>query len=123
MHTLDYLFFGLGHGDEVFNNLVPFMRSSLLMGVVGIALLFVSRAKKSDALLALSCVLIFFSLWIDKGLGLVLGGFVPSPLNQVTEYYPTIPELGITGAIWATGFLILTILYKIVVSVKLASES
>lgn len=123
MHTLDYLFFGLEHDGHVYNNLVPFMQTSVVMGVLGIAMIFMARSKKSNALLALSCALIFISLWIDKGLGLVLGGFVPNPLEQVTEYNPTITEIGITGAVWAAGFLILTILYKIVLSVKAASEA
>lgn len=122
-HTLDYLFWGLGHGDKVYDNLVPFMRASIVMGVIGIAMIFIARAKKSTAMLAISCILIFISLWIDKGLGLVLGGFVPNPLEQVTEYYPSIAELSITSAIWATGFLILTILYKTVIGVKRASEA
>jgi molybdopterin-containing oxidoreductase family membrane subunit len=123
MHTLDYLFWGLGHGDEVFNNLVPFMRASVIMGLAGIGLIFVSRAKQSDGLLVISCLLIFFAFWIDKGLGLVLGGFVPSPLDYVTEYYPSAQELGITAAIWATGAFILSILYKVAISVKLEKEA
>jgi len=123
MHTLDYLFWGLDHGDHVYNNLVPFMRASVVMGLAGIALLFVSRSRKSDNLLGLSCALIFIAFWIDKGLGLVLGGFVPSPLDYVTEYTPTVPELGITAAIWATGFFVLTILYKVAISVKLEKEA
>lgn len=123
MHTLDYLFWGLGHGDEMYNNLVPFMRASVIMGIVGIATIFISRAKKSDGLLAIACILLFVSLWIDKGLGLVLGGFVPSPLEYVTEYYPSAIELGVTAAVWATGFFILSILYKLVVSVKRVSEA
>ncbi|HIJ79611.1 MAG: polysulfide reductase NrfD [Desulfobulbaceae bacterium] len=123
MHTLDYLFFGLGHGDHVFNNLVPFMRASVVMGVIGIITLFLSRVKKCDGMLAIACILIFISLWIDKGLGLVLGGFVPTPLEYVVEYVPSAVELGITAAVWATGFFILTILYKLVVSVKRVSES
>ena len=123
MHTLDYLFWGLGHGDQVYNNLVPFMRASVVMGLAGIALIFVSRAKQSDGLLVVSCLLIFFAFWIDKGLGLVLGGFVPNMLDQVTEYYPSAQELGITAAIWATGFFILSILYKVAISVKLEKEA
>ncbi len=123
MHTLEYLFWGLSHDGHVYNNLVPFMRASVVMGIVGIALIFVSRSKKSDGLLAASCVLIFLSLWIDKGLGLVLGGFVPNMLEQVTEYYPTVPEIGVTAAIWATGFFVLTLLYKVAISVKLEKES
>lgn len=121
-HTLDYLFFGLTHDGHVYDNLVGPMRASIAMGFVGIALLFISRAKKSDAMLTISCLLIFFSLWIDKGLGLVLGGFVPNPLEYVTEYYPSVPEIGITMAVWATGFFILTLLYKMAISVKLEKE-
>jgi len=123
MHTLDYLFWGLGHGDQVFNNLVPFMRASVVMGLAGIGLIFYSRAKQCDGLLVLSCALIFISFWIDKGLGLVLGGFVPSPLDYVTEYVPSIQELGVTVAVWATGAFILSILYKVAISVKLEKEA
>ena len=57
-----------------------------------------------------------------QGLGLVLGGFVPTPLEHITEYYPTAIELGVTAGVWATGFFILTILYKVAISVKLESE-
>ncbi len=122
MATLDYLFWGLTQDGHTYNNLVPFMRASIIMGAIGIPLLFISRAKQSDKLLALSCVLLFISLWIDKGLGLVLGGFVPTMLERVTEYYPSVQELGITAAIWSTGFLLLTVLYKVAIEVKLERE-
>ena len=48
----------------------------------------------------------------------MIGGFIPSPLNHVIEYHPTPPELAITTGIWALGFLVLTVLYKIAVSIK-----
>ncbi len=98
------------------------MRASVVMGLAGIGLIFVARKKKSDGLLAMSCFLIFISFWIDKGLGLVLGGFVPNGLEQITEYTPTAVELGITAGIWSTGFLVITVLYKIAISVKLENE-
>jgi len=119
MHTLDYLFFGL-HG---YDNLVPWMRFSMAASVIGIAMIFLARAQKSEIGIMASCVLIFVSLWIDKGLGLVLGGFVPNPLERVTEYIPTPVEIGITLGVWATGFLILTILYKVAIEVKLEKEA
>ncbi|NOR10134.1 MAG: menaquinol oxidoreductase [Desulfovibrionaceae bacterium] len=124
MHTIDYLYFGLADHltGEVFNNLVPFMRASVIMGIIGIGLIFYARKVQSDAQLAVACILIFLSFWIDKGLGLVLGGFVPTPLEHITEYYPTAVELGITAGIWATGGFILTILYKVAISVKLENE-
>ena len=46
------------------------------------------------------------------------GGFVPNPLEKVTEYWPTVPEAIITLGVWALGFLVLTLLYKVAVSIK-----
>ncbi|MDH3392582.1 MAG: polysulfide reductase NrfD [Desulfobulbaceae bacterium] len=123
MHTLDYLFFGLEHDGHMYNNLVPFMRFSMAAGLVGIPLLFVSRAQKSDGMLVGACALLFISLWIDKGLGLVLGGFVPNPLNYVTEYIPSIGEIAITVGVWSAGFFVMSLLYKIAITVTLENES
>jgi len=115
-HTvhLKYLFVGLhGHGA-----LVPWMWASLVFMFVAIILLVNPATRRNETILAISCVLIFIGTWIDKGLGMISGGFVPSPLHHVTEYIPTLPELVISLGIWATGFLIVTILYKIAISVK-----
>ncbi len=68
--------------------------------------------------LALACASVFLSTWVDKGVGLVIGGFIPNPLDVVRQYHPTFPEISIATAIWAIGALILTILYKIVISVR-----
>lgn len=114
MHTLDYLFFGL-HGQD---QLVIPMRISLLFGFIAITMFLIPALRKRDDTLALACVLIFVSLWIDKGIGLVIGGFVPNMLEQVTPYYATFNEIAITAAVWATGFFILTVLYKVAISVK-----
>ena len=114
MHTLDYLYFGL-HGHD---NLVPWMQFSLVIGLAATVMLLIPKFKQTDGWLALVCAMLFISLWIDKGLGLVLGGFVPNPLERITEYYPTVPEISITLAVWAAGALILTILYKIAITVK-----
>lgn len=114
MHAFQYLYAGL-HGHS---QLVPIMWLSSILAVIALALLIFPQIRKNESLLAVACVATFFSLWIDKGFGLVIGGFVPSPLEKITEYWPTIPEALITLAVWAIGFLVLTILYKIAVSVK-----
>jgi molybdopterin-containing oxidoreductase family membrane subunit len=62
--------------------------------------------------------MIFVALWLDKGLGFVMGGLAITPLEEIVEYYPTANEIGITLGIWATGFLIVTLLYKIAVDVE-----
>ncbi len=114
IHGLEYLFFGL-HGHD---NLVPFMWTSAILGVLGIFLLLVPKLRMRYDLLAVACGAIFLATYIDKGVGLVIGGFVPNPFEGVTQYYPTFPELMITLGIWSIGALILTILYKIAVSVR-----
>jgi len=114
MDHLRYLFFGLhGHGA-----LVPWMWSSMGLMLLGIVLLVNPVTRRNEAVLAVACVAVFIGTWIDKGLGMISGGFVPSPLHHVNEYIPTGPELMISLAVWATGFFVLTFLFKMAVSVK-----
>ena len=110
----EYLFFGLqGKGW-----LVPWMWFAI-GGMTVAALLMVSpRIRRNETTLALVCGLIIVTTYIDKGLGLMTGGFVPNPLERVVEYYPTTSELLITLGVYGIGFLVLTILYKVAVSVK-----
>ncbi|MDX9835746.1 MAG: NrfD/PsrC family molybdoenzyme membrane anchor subunit [Desulfobulbus sp.] len=119
MHTLQYLFFGLEQHGHVYNNLVPFMWAFVLLFLVGIALLsHPYTRKKSDLWLGIGAASIFVSFWLDKGIGFVLAGFVPNPVHEIVEYYPTMNELFITIGIWATGAFILSILYKIAIGVE-----
>jgi molybdopterin-containing oxidoreductase family membrane subunit len=91
---------------------------SLLFMVLSIVLLVIPSMRKNEGTLALACGLVVIGTWIDKGLGLITGGFVPNPLEHITEYWPTIAESLITLGVWAFGFLILSVLYKIAVSIK-----
>jgi molybdopterin-containing oxidoreductase family membrane subunit len=114
MLHLKYLFMGL-HGKA---SLVPWMWTSMILMVLGIILLVNPATRKNENILALACVTVFVGTWIDKGLGMISGGFVPSPMEHVTEYAPTPPELMITFGVYAAGFLVLTLLYKMAISVK-----
>ena len=114
MLHFQYLFAGLDGKAR----LVPFMWVSIV-GMTTAAILLVNPAfRKNETTLAALCGLVIITTWIDKGLGLMTGGFVPNPLEKVTEYWPTVPEALITLGIWALGFLILTLLYKVAVSIK-----
>ena len=48
----------------------------------------------------------------------MIGGFIPNQFGTITEYWPTMPETIITLGVWAIGFLTLTILYKVAISVR-----
>ncbi len=114
MNHLVYLFRGLeGH-----NMIANWMSVSAVAAVVALVLLVIPRTRTREPILALACILVFLSLWIEKGLGLVITGFIPSPLEALTDYTPTGPEIAITVGVWALGLLILTLFYKIFVSVR-----
>jgi len=115
-HTthLKYLFVGLhGHGA-----LVPWMWASMILMAAGIVLTVTPATRKNETSLAIACIVIIMGTWIDKGLGLISGGFVPNPMHEVNEYIPTMPEIGITLGVYAMGALVLTVLYKMAVGVK-----
>jgi len=114
MDHLTYLFVGL-HGKGV---LVPWMWTSMILMVVSIILLVNPVTRKNETVLVVACIAVFVGTWIDKGLGMISGGFVPNPLHHVNEYVPTLPEILIALGVWAIGFLVLTVLYKIAVTVK-----
>jgi molybdopterin-containing oxidoreductase family membrane subunit len=114
MHTIQYLFAGL-HGHT---GLVPWMWTAAFLAVGSIILLVVPAARRADDVLAVTCVMVFIACWIDKGVGLVIGGFIPNPMEHITEYVTTVPEVLITLGIWATGFFVMSALYKVAVTVK-----
>jgi len=114
IHHFQYLFFGLeGH-----TTLVPWMWASAILGVTSLVLLFIPKIRKNEDYLFIICVAIFISIWIDKGLGMVVTGFIPTPLGDVVDYWPTIPEALISLSIWAIGFFLITVFYKIALSVR-----
>ena len=114
MNSFKYLYVGFEGHDK----LVPLMWTSSLLAVVSLPLLIVPSWRKKEGVLATACVALFISLWIDKGFGLVIGGFVPNPFEGVTEYWPTLREASIALGVWALGFLVLTLLYKIAITVR-----
>ena len=114
MAHFQYLFFGLdGKGQ-----LVPLMWFSIVGMTLAALFLVNPKLRKNECTLAALCGLVIITTWLDKGLGLMTGGFVPNPLEQVVEYWPTAPEAIISLGVWAMGFLVLTLLYKIAVSIK-----
>jgi Ni/Fe-hydrogenase subunit HybB-like protein len=108
-----YLFVGLS-GDH---HLVPWMWLSVLLCLAGLALLLFSKWRADTRLLAVACLCVFVSVWLDKGLGLIIGGLVPSPLGAITRYTPTLPEWTIACGIWAIGALMTTVSYKIALAI------
>ncbi|MBM4088971.1 MAG: polysulfide reductase [Planctomycetes bacterium] len=111
-----YLYFGL-HGHDA---LVPWIWSAVGMNVVA-ALLLVLPASRGLRWLNAACVLSIVGIWIEKGMGLIVPAFVPTPLGEIVEYVPTLNEIVVCLGIWAFGLLLYTIFVRISVPV-LAGE-
>jgi molybdopterin-containing oxidoreductase family membrane subunit len=114
MIHFEFLFVGV----DGYGKLAPWMWTATGFAVLSLVLLIIPSTRRNEETLAVACASVIVATWIDKGLGLVIGGFTPNPFERVTPYWPTTPEILITLGVWATGFFILTVLYKIAVSVK-----
>ena len=109
-----YLYAGL-HGHGI---IAPWMWASIALSIVALVLLLVPALRRNETFLALAAIAVVGSLWIDKGLGMVITGFVPSALGHVNEYWPTGRETLIALGIYALGGIVLTVLYKIATAVR-----
>lgn len=111
--AMTHLYFGL-HGSNV---LVPWIWGSAVFGVVGAVLFLTPHIDSRGWLLDLACVLCFVGIWIEKGMGLIIPGFIPSTLHEIVEYTPSLTEWQVTAGIWAFGLLIFTVSLRIAIAV------
>lgn len=114
METFQFLFKGV-HGHDA---IVPWMWASMILMGLGILFLVIPKLRTNRFLLPITCAMIFIGAWIDKGLGLIAGGFNPTPLNEITEYAPTGLEIMVSLGVYAIGLLVLTVLFKIATAIK-----
>jgi Ni/Fe-hydrogenase subunit HybB-like protein len=102
-----YLYFGL-HG---YHALVPWIWAAIVFNLVSMFLL-VLPLSKSLKYLNVACVLAILGIWIEKGMGLVVPGFIPTPLGEMVEYSPSLNETLVCLGIWALGLLCYTIFLR-----------
>ncbi|MCC6646039.1 MAG: polysulfide reductase NrfD [Polyangiaceae bacterium] len=109
-----YLFVGL-HGKTA---LVPWIWSALALNLASALFAHAPWPEgRRLAMLNLACVAAFAGVWIEKGMGLIIPGFVPSTLHEVVEYVPSAVEWKITAGIWAVGLMVLTLAIKLALPV------
>ncbi len=111
--AFEYLFEGL-HGH---NLLVPWIWAAMSMNVIAFFIFLVPSTRKRLTTLNLGCLLIIIGVWIEKGPGFVIPGFVPDPLGEIYEYIPNLLELTVSFGIWALGLLIFTLLMKVAIPI------
>jgi len=99
--------FGL-HGASL---LAPWIWASLAMNVLA-AIILLSPARHKPLALIFSCIMIVIGIWIEKGLGFVVPGFIPSTLGDFVQYLPSFNEIMLCIGIWAFGLLLYTLFLK-----------
>jgi Ni/Fe-hydrogenase subunit HybB-like protein len=110
---MKYLYQGLhGHSD-----LVSYIWTATLFNTTAFFLFLIPQTRENQVTLNIGCILIFVGVYIEKGMGLVIPGFVPDVLGDFYEYSPTGIEILVTLGIWATGLLIFTMLLRIAIPI------
>lgn len=114
-HTepIRYLYFGI-HGKA---KLVPWMWLATTLNVIAFSLFLHPRTRENFKTLNIGCIFVIIGVYIEKGMGLVIPGFVPDTLGEIYEYSPTLREVLITIGIWAAGAMLYTMLLKFAIPI------
>ncbi len=112
-YSIQYLYFGL-HGKA---SLVPWMWAATLFNITAFFLFLFPKTRENFTTLNIGCLLIIMGVYIEKGMGLIVPGFVPDTLGEIYEYSPTTSEILVTMGIWAAGALLYTVLLKFAVPI------
>jgi len=106
-----YLFFGL-HGHY---ELVPWTWSALFLNTTAAIIFLWPGIERRQRLVLAACAMTFVGVWIEKGMGLIVPGFVPSTMHELVPYVPSVTEWKVMVGIWALGLMIYTVALKIAV--------
>lgn len=112
--SAQYLFFGLDGHDQ----LVPWIWTAIALNVFATTVLTINRFRNNLRWVSLSCALLFIAIWIEKGFGLIIPGFIPGQWGKIVEYAPTGVEIMVTLGVWALGAFIFTILAKTTIHIE-----
>ncbi len=107
-----YLFLGL-HGHY---ELVPWIWTAIAFNVTAAVVLLSPKLSRRRAVRNGALVLTFVGVWIEKGMGLIVPGFIPSTLHEIVPYFPSLAEWKVMAGIWAVGLMIYTVGLRIVVN-------
>jgi len=109
-----YLFFGLGGNTA----LVPWIWTSIGMNLLATGMLTFHFLRRKPMFLYSACTMLFVAIWIEKGMGLIIPGFIPGPWGKIVEYSPSWVEITVTAGIWAMGIFLFTMLVKVAISIE-----
>ena len=108
-----YMLFGIGDNKEI----VPYSWSSIIMGCIAFVLFLIPKTRKNFVTLNIGAVLIYASVYVEKGIALIIPGFTPDVLGQIYVYTPSMTEIRTAAMIFSLGSLLFTFLVKVAIAI------
>lgn len=108
-----YLFSGIGENKDI----VLYGWTSVIISIIAFLLFLIPKTRKNVVTLNIGAILIYFGVYIEKGIALIIPGFTPDVLGQIYHYRPSLVEIRTSVAIFSIGFLIFTLLTKVAVAI------
>jgi len=108
-----YLLFGIGDNNEI----VVYSWSSIIMGFIAFVLFLIPKTRKNFLTLNIGAVMIYASVYVEKGIALIIPGFTPDVLGQIYVYTPSMTEIRTATMIFSIGSLLFTFLVKIAIAI------
>jgi len=96
-----YLFFGL----EGYTQLRSWIWFAIVIETIAGVILVTPSLAKTMLYTNAACILAFVGIWIEKGMGMIVPGFLPTPLGEIVEYFPTMLETLMCIGVWSFGLL------------------
>jgi molybdopterin-containing oxidoreductase family membrane subunit len=119
MVYFQYLLFGIQKNGVHYNTLVPFAWASILTGFIAFLLFLIPKTRTNWTTLNIGCVLIYASVYIEKGMGLIIPGLTPDTLGEIYVYRPSFTEVAVAAGIFSLGALVFTVMLKAAVPMML----
>lgn len=115
----EYLFFGL---DGKPSPIAVYGWLSLIFSVVAFLIFLIPATRKNFITMNIGAFLIYVSVYVEKGIALIIPGYTPDTLGQIYVYTPSMAELRVACAIFGTGFLIFTLMVRVAIFLLFRKE-
>ena len=109
----EYLLLGVEKNREI----AIYGWSSFFMALTAFLLFLIPKTRKNFLTLNIGAVLIYFSVYLEKGITLIVPGFTPDALGQYYFYVPSDVEVRTAVMIFSFGALLFTFFSKIAIAI------
>lgn len=111
--SMHYLLFG--HDGQA--DLAGFMWLAISLNVINAIVLLTPLGRRAHVF-ELVCATSIVGVWIEKGMGLIVPGFLPTPLGEMVRYFPSFTELAVITGVWSFGLMMFTLLLRVALRIE-----